>query len=313
MTLNSQRTRFLHDKLKWAINIKKIKVPYLRTLFNLLELPSPFAELQSTRRNLEFLKSEFGGNVVTKKVIRRSKKSNTLFILGSGSSINKLTKKQFDFISQNDSIATLSMIKHKFIADFYSIEVITQENRDQDVLQEEIISKLIAKDQYYKKSFFIIRPKVSSIRSSLNLQELIIAKFNGVWDFPKSIISISKFEFKTTLKLLDKFRIFSSDKSFLDFNSTIIWCIFLAIKLQYRHIVLCGIDLEGPYFYEESANKMMNRNIHSSLKKSYKNKFDLLESIEIINNTLLKKKGIRLYTDLGSKKLTKFLPIYEYI
>jgi len=76
---------------------------------------------------------------------------------------------------------------------------------------------------------------------------------------------------------------------------------------------LCGIDLEGPYFYEESANKMMNRNIHSSLKKSYKNKFDLLESIEIINNTLLKKKGIRLYTDLGSKKLTKFLPIYEYI
>jgi len=110
MTLNSQRNRFLHDKLKWAINIKKIKVPYLRTLFNLLELPSPFAELQSTRRNLEFLKSEFGGNVITKKVIRRSKKSNTLFILGSGSSINKLTKKQFDFISQNDSIATLSMI-----------------------------------------------------------------------------------------------------------------------------------------------------------------------------------------------------------
>ena len=111
---------------------------------------------------------------------------------------------------------------------------------------------------------------------------------------------------------MDKLRIFGSDKSFLDFNSTLIWCIFLAIKLEYKNIVLCGVDLEGPYFFEENTNKIEKRNIHSSLEKSYKNNFSIIESIEIINNTLLKKKSINMYADVGSKKLTKFLPTFDY-
>ena len=56
-------------------------------------------------------------------LVKKYKKSDTLFILGSGSTINKISDKQWGKIDDHDSIGFNFWLVHDFVPDFFKFEL----------------------------------------------------------------------------------------------------------------------------------------------------------------------------------------------
>jgi hypothetical protein len=229
--------------------------------------------------------------------------------LGSGPSINQLENKQFEIISRNDSIAVTEFLKHKFIANFYTLEI---SNYEQDVeIYESIKNNLNLYKREYKNSFFILRPKKIVGQLHKDFIRYIHEDFEHAWDFPRSIMTNKPNTFKRIIKILDKMKILKSNSLFVDYNATLLWCIFFAYKLGYEKIVLCGVDLEGPYFFEKQNNEIGQEKKHSTLEKSEIRGLSIIEVIKILNE-FFNTKNMTIYVDSNCKKLSKILPTYKY-
>lgn len=291
------------------ICLLKSRFSTLNTIYNFLDYPKLIVKYQTTRRNLEYNKNIIGGSVITKNIMHNKKKSNTLFFLGSGPSINQLGNKQFEIISKNDSIAVTQFLKHKFVANFYTLEISSYEQYIE--MYESIKSNLNLNKRQYKNSFFILRPKKIVSQKQKDFIRYIHENFEHAWDFPRSIMTKKPITFKRTIKILDRMKILKSNSLFVDYNATLLWCIFFAYKLGYEKIVLCGVDLEGPYFFEKQNYEISQEKKHSTLEKSEMRGLSIIEVIKILNE-FFNKKNMTIYTDSNCKKLSRILPIYRY-
>ena len=60
---------------------------------------------------------------------RARKGSDTLYVLGSGASVGRLTRADFDAIAAADSIGLNFWLLHDFVPDFYQFEVAVEPER----------------------------------------------------------------------------------------------------------------------------------------------------------------------------------------
>ena len=63
----------------------------------------------------------YNRKIFTQKCLNEVKKSNTLFILGSGDSINDINNKQWEEIKQSDSLGINSWLVHKHMPTYMLI------------------------------------------------------------------------------------------------------------------------------------------------------------------------------------------------
>ena len=70
----------------------------------------------------KILAYKHGVNTIDNLNVQEYKKSDTIFIMGSGSSINTISEDQWNIISKNDSLGLNFWIIHDFIPTFYCYE-----------------------------------------------------------------------------------------------------------------------------------------------------------------------------------------------
>ena len=78
------------------------------------------------------------------------KKTDTLFILGSGASINELTQEQWGFIKQHDSVGFNNWVVHKFVPDFYMFEAVADNEEASKVEIKHFFHNLNIRSEEYK-------------------------------------------------------------------------------------------------------------------------------------------------------------------
>ena len=183
--------------------------------------------------------------------LQTKKNSDTLFILGSGTNINNITEKQWEFIRSKDSLAFNNFPVHPHVPTFYLYQ------------SDIIINEILDMRSDYSDVTFLIRstpeshhgtildyPLPDSINNSIN--KFLVSEFAIPTKCRMSPLElISFFEAAGMLlhgslaTMLPKLRI------------SVSLCLSWAYQMGYKQIILCGCDLiNGNHFWDsiEYAN-----------------------------------------------------------
>ncbi|MGZ5280758.1 MAG: hypothetical protein ACXWEY_00620 [Bacteroidia bacterium] len=195
--------------------------------------------------------------------------SKTLFLLGSGPSINELKSEHWELIKENDSWGFNLWHIHDFVPNVYFGQVGALS------LQSQVMENAMLKKQdIYKNATIILR---GAVFNKLKFHEssfgrLLLQNFNNVIPLPEYVIhSNCNIQPETYLNILHDtgfFRYENFDYPIPKFGATIGLLLSLAIKLGYKKIVLCGVDmLNNDHFYHDEKYSANDEDIHELTKR----------------------------------------------
>ncbi|MCK4809394.1 MAG: hypothetical protein KAS99_00450 [Candidatus Omnitrophica bacterium] len=239
---------------------------------------------------------------------KRYKKSDTIFILGSGPSIKDLTQEQWKHIDKHDSFGINFSHLLDYVPTYYSLE-----DGHTKWFRRFVEEKLRPYRKKFSSSVWCI--------SDRHIGRFIHPRLAPAF-FPENPLCYF-YKFPPTLE-------FKEDRPFRkeDFAKSIIYrgslstVLYLIDKIGYKNIVLLGIDLHTPehFFYnmkEMEEYVKMQKDIHDKDKFQYmilkKNKvkpFD--EYLCALDKLYFAPKGVNLYMGGRDKVIYPRLKIYKW-
>lgn len=269
------------------------------------------------------------GFLLINKYVDTKKKSDTVFILGSGESINDLTKPDWDYIKEHNIIGLNYSFVHPIIPDYHLMEMIPLKE-----MQEFFCHN--TKERYRDVDMFFLYKHI--IKSGFKLKDYKHQKRAYIHVphlFPTIYIDILEMYF---LELKRKKNITFSE--LVHHNSHIGCAVMFAQILGYKNIVMLGIDLNGGDYFTNSKTqskvfplnseyKIINelRSKHFDKTKEYKNLThptidqNLMKNrggvmmnkyFEIYNKVFFKDSDSKLFTGSIKSALSEHLPVFDF-
>ncbi len=254
------------------------------------------------------------------------KKSDKLFVIGSGESLNNLTPEEWGEISRNDSFGFNFSLYHKHIPTFYTIEGMKPRNLNEN-----------GRSPVAEKFYTITKKRMHAYKNVIKiLTDMDIGKVKYVKNYLHNFLDEKGFLIKTencvsrnqadldlVISCFKKDGLYDESgniKSISKIRASVSMIINVGIKLGYKEIILCGIDLNSKgYFYQnkdiypeiEFFASSPPTNVHTTLQKK-----DLLPPIDLViktmNDNVCKPKGIVLSIANPNSALNYFLPVYKF-
>ena len=267
---------------------------------------------RALRKNNQALVQLGLGKHLNELSLKQHKTSDTVFIMGSGSSINDIKNNEWDLIKKHNSIGLNFWPIHPFVPSFYFFEM-PREISHRIVLFDNI--KKRAND--YKKTPCIIK-KVFK-KDIPHFKKLLPRSLLDNFFFAETIDIIGKINReKDLIKELNRLKMFGflsrknkKINTLFQQKASIAYLILFAFMCGYKNIVLCGVDLKNNhYFFDGKESYYTNQELkipkihrlsskHKTMNNS-SNSMAIDKIILIINNHLLKPNNVNLF--IGSKK-----------
>ncbi|MDF1763501.1 MAG: hypothetical protein P1U57_08845 [Oleibacter sp.] len=192
-------------------------------------------------------------NILDLVKIKSFKKSSTICILASGSSINDITKEQWEFINKSDSISLNNSILHKHIPTylFYETDADTERHEDLNHLK---FRNLVARKDDLKNSAIIWHyqdKRYFEINTLKNSKLVKNSFFQGSYSLPGDTVE----KFDQSLLIGSKHRLFDSPKVGLYRRGSLARIIHFCISMRYKRVIFFGADLNGPDYFFDSYTK----------------------------------------------------------
>ena len=250
-----------------------------------------------------------GFRTVTKDSMLNYKKSNRLYVLGSGPSINDIDQLQWKAIDKHDSLALNWFLAHPFVPTYYHMELMAE---NADVFKECYLAK---SDRFKKKPMILNSRKLPQNASPddysyIENLYLSISKAYGGGNISHLQEALNYIYFK---------RDYEKENLLLRTSGSLMIAISFGVLMGYDEIVLAGVDLDTrDYFFydwdlynDSIAYKVRDYKIKEQ-EKSYKNAssgslhkvadpklhrhgLSLDKVVLLMNDCVLKPKGICLY------------------
>lgn len=251
----------------------------------------------------------------------KKKKSEKVFIIGSGASINRFTEEQRKEIINNDSICLNYGMMYGISSTFHIFEL--AEKGHKMTRNGALLNNI---DLYHKKNpstYILLQAGVkgksiidlldSSQTQYVKLIENLFMPIKNPRKIKDCIIYTDNL--KNRLNINDRYLYFTK-------RASIFSAIQIAKDLGYKKIVLCGVELNNDnYYYEElreeyesegyavpTVNHSKN-GIHKTNDKSV-GSITVQELIEIYNESILKPNNIDLYVALNNSVLVPAVEVY---
>jgi len=226
------------------------------------------------------------------------KRSDTLFILGSGSTINDITDEQWEIIKKHDSVGFNFWLLHSFTPNFYVYEEHLDRKRN-DIFYANLNRKIdeykhlpiIVKDVEYKGITYQKIPK-ELIKNYYLSSEIVVPDFNE-----KKVSKNLKFMLKY-YRWTNKRRIHVIPKK----SGSLSYLLFLGYMMRYRKIILCGVDLNNNNYFFDNMDVLKPLNEGKGVHPTNISKKDNVPMERIIDmfNDVAARQGVEIYC--GSKK-----------
>ncbi len=171
--------------------------------------------------------------------IKKYKTSDTLFILGSGSSINELGKDEWKIIKNHDSFGINFWLIHEHIPTYYMFEAGKYSDRFNTFTE---LLKIKA-DKYENVPFILKHIHIDNDNLDLSKLPKKLRKnlFTGYeFKFPGSLES----RLNESIKLTNYFNLHLINNILFFKRASISQALSFAFKMKYKNIVLCGVDLQ---------------------------------------------------------------------
>jgi len=280
-----------------------------------------FVQIQKSRACAK----EFGLDFPDYKMLQEHKKSDTVFVLGSGPSINEINSERWEQIRNHDTVGMNFWIIHEHVPTFYFIEPINPQQRpDLDSGYRKILAQR-----------FHDYEKVPKFVSDLHFAHTpdFIRRLRDVW--PHALYRIRSYmavgrterEMAMSLQSAEKQKIFDASDGKIEelFKYSLSLSIVLnfCIIMGYRKIVLCGVELNSLNYFYEDPNRYpdfsgFRKNIHREGKLTLLNylfqsefaiPFDKV--IYAFQEQIIKKRNIFLAVESRASALYPVLPLFK--
>ena len=181
-----------------------------------------------------------------------NKKNKKIFIFGSGSSINKLNLKNYKEINKYHSIGINNWIFHKFITNYYMIELSSD-----DAWNEKIRLRILflLKNKIKNPIFLIYRgnsnpKKMQNWMRGMDLKRVFLYEYLRPDIFKKDL----EYQFMKSLEYLLK-KNKKTNIITIGVRATIERSISLSLLLGYSQIIILGIDLKNTRVFWNNKDK----------------------------------------------------------
>jgi hypothetical protein len=247
--------------------------------------------------------------------LSKFKKSDTVFMLGSGPSINAISQRRWAAIARHDSIGCNFWLFHSFVPTFYFYEAIGYRSGKVFEAFQRIAEK---RANEYANCVKVVTGLMGlTPHFDLFRPEAWAKDLHTTYTVP--VPARSEQEFEVGLRLLRKFGIFSRtakvSKIFKQ-GSSITGLISLAVRMGYTKIVLCGVDLgNAEYFYQDSnlypeaaQVELQSRQASHILMTPHRWKVLTDKAVEIMTREILEPAGVKIYVENPSSRLWPAIP-----
>lgn len=259
--------------------------------------------------------------------LREFKTSDTVFILGSGSSINDISELEWEHIKSHDSFGLNFWPIHEHVPTIHVFELPV--NAEQPEFQSSYYELLQYRSEDYSQVPIIIKD---------------IARTIGHFDmgqYPDELVSNTYLAeeiripwkstdyrvFNRSIDWFDEHGYFESDGRMitgLKKRASVSFLIHMAVKMGYDEIVLCGVDMnDSKYFYNEYREALSSTGVplppvldvdetdshRTNDPTVYRPIFENV--LYALNENLLKPRGISLYTESTESATYPELPLYD--
>jgi hypothetical protein len=243
------------------------------------------------------------------QTVKKIKTSDTVFVVGSGPSLNQLSDKHFEIIAQHDSFAiNYSFLKEEISPTFLQLSLENDWSLDHMKNTIKKKKKVLNNTVFFthdKSIYRLAHPRIIPELFSINPKLC-------VYELPAHIHLESKRPF------MDE----DFDRT-LFYRGTLTLVIELVLQLGYNKIVLLGVDPNKlEYFFDEyqimkEYCEILYKIWESKGIKIYENmvpkgnKYHTIDTYFIeLNKYLLKKKKAALFTGLPNTPLLRSIPVY---
>ena len=234
-------------------------------------------------------------NKLTIDDIKSKKTSDTIFILGSGYSINKVKEEEWDIIRKHNSIAFNWFCKHPFEPTYFLIR--EQANLPFRRARGESIKDLIKSVNKYKNAALIICDVSSHSKNSYRYRKDKRIKL------PYLIV---KDDNSKRFKKVKNMRCDPTKKGLIHGTCTIYNVLHLALFLDYKKIVFVGVDLYDSRYFWLKGNK--TRHTVKKKNKRCKDRHAIASRTIRFVRKLGKDTGLELYVTNPKSLLKRAIP-----
>ena len=273
------------------------------------------------RRRAEAARNRAGIPLLDQVDLLQIKNSDTLFVLGSGPSINRVSPERWQIIAAHDTLGFNFWLYHSFVPKFYFLESI-----------EKPVSPA-AFDSYLALAGRRAADYASTIKVAMEFHRLGTQTFDHLpRAFKKNLFAAHKVEAPARseaelvralhyLQGRGAFQVTGRFSSLLKYASSLTSILVFALKLGYKRIVLCGIDLKTPdyffqdrRFYPESWEPPVEeRKERHDTDMPLTWRLPATRAVAVIKHQLLDPAGIDLYVENEDSALWPMLPAFPIL
>jgi hypothetical protein len=179
--------------------------------------------------------------------------SDTLFVLGSASSINEISEDRWRAIGRHDSVGINFWPAHPFVPRFFHFENMTYD--EQPAMYDALRALLERRSEAYINTLKIVT-EVNPIGPRQTVFELPEGmKRNLYVGFSVPVVARNEEELRAGIRYLRSIGAFTPRGKvawLFKYGGSVIAMMMLAAIMGYRRIVLCGVDLNmQDYFYHD--------------------------------------------------------------
>jgi hypothetical protein len=285
--------------------------------FNLSNFKRDYRLTQETQQKIR----ESGLRSINALDMGKIKRSDTLFILGSGASVNELSEKDWDYISSCNSVGFNYWMAHPFVPDLYFTEAPPNER-----VWAEYLGQYEASKEAYAYVPFVVNFKhwqkdlekypLSSIPGPLQKNLYFFAPYylrlNKAW-----MIRLALMTWKRKRAKPDCFDWLILQRASLGM------LIMFGLFAGFKHIVLVGVDLSNTqYFFEDESKEfryyppnIQRASVHRTVDDTLDiNRISITidKYIYLLNEILLKPAKVSLYVANDKSLLYPKLPLFKF-
>jgi hypothetical protein len=186
--------------------------------------------------------------------LSKVKTSDTVFILGSGASINEIPAPRWERIGRHDSIGLNFWPVHPFVPRIYLFETVARIEGSEAIF-DALQSVLNRRANDYRRVV-----KVISEVWPTDARQLVFELPEGLYPnlylgYSSTVIARNQKELIAGLRYLRRLGIFAPGDRLpwhFKYAGSVLAALSLAVRMGYRRIVLCGIDMgKAEHFYHD--------------------------------------------------------------
>ena len=265
-------------------------------------------------------KNMFGLRSLHLSDLQCRKKSDTIFILGSGPSINSISDSRWNFISKHVTVGLNFWLIHNFVPDIYFCEVISDKIALANVCSNCLFYFMKKRSEEYKSVLKIIMDlsNANTFKWLKSLPDNWRDNLHFLYGIP--VLARNKYELEYSISYLVKKKLFEKTDNFghvFKYMGTVIAIMTMAVKMDFKRIVLCGIDLSSSKHFFDDKELYKNappeqiyagRHLHGTMR-STPMLMPIDSVISVFKTQVLEPRGIELYLESCTSLLYPRIPL----